>query len=108
MKIQLKDQIYFFKDQQIVRFESKQEQTIMFLNIGEYKILDTDINDIEKQLVLTSFIRVHSDHIINGDFISKIPDSNANAIVMEDGTEIPSEDETITKIIKFLENHINP
>lgn len=107
MKILVKDQIYFFKDQKIIRFEAQQDKSIMHLSNGKCQTLDIPIENIEKQLIYTGFIRVHPEHILNVDYISKIPESGACIIELEGGIEIPSSDNTTARIIQLLENHMN-
>jgi DNA-binding LytR/AlgR family response regulator len=107
MKIQLRDQIYFFKDKQVIRFEAHQRKTNMLLSNGESQTLDISIEAIEKQLINTGFIRVHPGHIVNINYISTISDSNSTVIELENGDIIPVDNETKESLTQGLKNHIH-
>jgi len=107
MKIISENQILFFKDIEIIRFESTAHSTIIhFLNGTTSNIVES-INSIEKQLKDSDFIRIHEDHIINVNYIAKIADDFSDSIELENGVLLPVNKKTKDMIIHLLNNHIS-
>lgn len=106
MKIQANDQVLFFKDSLVLRFEAHDTLTVIFFTNKCSSILDVDIHSIDDQLKNIGFIRVHPDHIINADFISNISDTVENTIILDGGHKVPASRNKLDQIIKLLENHL--
>ncbi len=106
MKIQVKDQIFFYKNMDVVRFERDENKCIMHLSDNSRISFDTTIDSINDQLKSTAFIRVHPSHIINVNFIAKIPENSTGLIELENGELIPVSEKTKDQLINIFKSHI--
>jgi DNA-binding LytR/AlgR family response regulator len=106
IKIKSKDNIYFFKNNEIVRFEAKLDQTSIFLVSNEATEVNEYIDNIEEQLKNFDFLRIHTNHIINVHFISKIFEKGQNTIELTDGTILPVSDFRKELINKYMDNNL--
>lgn len=106
MKIQSKDQILFYKNTDVIRFERHGKESIMHLADSSCISIDVTLDNVDKQLKNTEFIRVHSSHIINVNYISKIPEYSTGLIELENGELIPVSKKTKDQIINILKSHI--
>jgi len=106
LKIQTKDKIRFYKSNEIIRFEAKQDKTIIFLSNNTTSEIDESIEGIEQQLQNFSFIRIHKNHIINVNFISKIYGNFDNQIELTNGETIPVTKNRKKQIMDSLNKHI--
>ncbi|MCD4788658.1 MAG: LytTR family transcriptional regulator [Bacteroidales bacterium] len=103
IKIQSKDHIRFFRANEIIRFKANNNKTIIFLTNEKVVEINETIDNIEQQLENQPFLRLHEDHIINVNFISKIFNKTENNIELNDGTSLP-----VTEIRKeFIMNFLN-
>jgi len=106
MKITSENQILFLKNNEIVRFKDVPNGTqIHFLN-GTISEIHEPINSIEKQLTDVDFIRIHDEHIINVNYLTKIPDNLSDSIELENGVLLPVNSKTKNLIINILKAHI--
>lgn len=106
MKIISNNQILFFKNNDVIRLESDADRTIIHFQDGTSKVVDNELNTINDQIRANDFIRVHKDHVVNTNFISKIPESNTNQIELTNTVRIPVTASTKTQIIKLLEKYL--
>ena len=106
LKIQTKDKIRFYKSNEIIRFEAKQDKTIIFLSDNTTSEIDKSINDIESQLKSFFFIRTHENHIINVNYISKIYGDSDELIELLNGETVPVTINRKKYIMNFLNKHI--
>lgn len=106
MKIQSKDQILFYKNTDVIRFEKHGKESIMHLADNSCIGIDVTLDNIYTQLKNTEFIRVHSSHIVNVNFIAKIPENSTGLIELENGELIPVSKKTKDQIINILKSHI--
>ncbi|NOX46768.1 MAG: hypothetical protein GXO89_07305 [Chlorobi bacterium] len=105
IKIQTKNRIWFFKSGEIIRLEGKRQNTILYLTNKSRPLINESIDQIENQLKDFSFIRIHNDHIINVNFISKIATGQDEYIELINGETIPVESQRKQSILKSLETH---
>lgn len=106
MKIIANNQILFFKNNDVIRLESDQDRTTFHFQDGSSEVVDSELNTINDQIKDSDFIRVHKDHVVNTNFISKIPENNSNQIELTNGAHIPVTASTKTQIIKLLEKYL--
>lgn len=106
VKIQSKNQIRFFKVNEILHFIANKEKTIIILSNEKSIEIDKPIDEIEQQLKELPFLRIHADHIVNVNFISKVFNKNKNNIELSDGTLLPVSDIRKEFIMDFLNNYI--
>ena len=105
IKIQTKNRIWFFKSGEIIHLEAKQQNTLLYLTNKNRSLINENIDQIENQLKDFSFIRIHNDHIINVNFISKINAGWDENVELINGDIIPIESQRKQSILKSLENH---
>jgi two-component system LytT family response regulator len=105
IKIRTKTRIWFFKSSEIIRLEAKQQNTILYLTNQNRSLINESIDQIENQLKDFSFIRIHDDHIVNVNFISKITAGWDESIELINGEIVPIENQRKQYILKSLENH---
>ncbi len=105
MKIISKNQILFFKNNEIIRFESVANNTIIHFINGTSSEIYEPIDSIEKQLTDVDFIRIHDEHIINVNYLTKIPDNLSDSVELENGVLLPVSKKTKNLIINILNSH---
>ena len=105
MKITSENQILFFKNNEIIRFESVDRSTIIHFINGTNSEIHEPIDSIEKQLIDVDFIRIHDEHIINVNYLTKIPDNLSDSIELENGVMLPVNKKTKNLIINILNSH---
>jgi DNA-binding LytR/AlgR family response regulator len=105
IKIRTKTRIWFFKSSEIIRLEAKKQNTILYLTNQNRSLINESIDQIENQLKDFSFIRIHDDHIVNVNFISKITAGWDESIELINGEIVPIENQRKQYILKSLENH---
>ena len=101
LKITTKDKIWFYKSSNVLRFEASGEKVKIFFSNSTFNEINVTIDDLENQLKDFPFLRIHSGHLINGNFIFEIPDSTAGYIKLTTGDEIPVEE----PYIRLISNH---
>jgi len=72
IKIHTKSRIWFFKGHEIIRIEGREKDTVIYLSDKHTRVLNESIDEIENQLKDFSFIRIHRNHIVNINYLSKI------------------------------------
>lgn len=105
MKITSENQILFFKNNEIIHFESVTNNTIIHFINGTSSEIHESIDSIEKQLTDVDFIRIHDEHIINVNYLTKIPDNLSDSVELENGVLLPVNKQTINRIINILNSH---
>ena len=105
IKIHTKSRVWFFKSGEIIHLEAKQQNTLLYLTNKNRSLINENIDQIENQLKDFSFIRIHDNHIINMNFISKINAGGDENIELINGDIIPIESQRKQYILKSLENH---
>jgi len=105
IKIQSKDNIFFFKSNEIVHIEAKLDRTTIFIVSDKLIEVNEYIDNIEEQLKNYDFLRIHTNHIINVNFIAKIFEKGQNTIELNNGTILPVSEFRMELIKKNLDNH---
>ncbi len=105
VKIHSKDNIRFFRANEIIRIKANKDKTLIFLINEKVDEINETIDQIENQLKDFSFIRIHDDHIINTSFIAKITAGRDIDIELMNGDIVPIEDQRKQYILNSLENH---
>jgi DNA-binding LytR/AlgR family response regulator len=107
MKITSSDQIYFFRDNEVSRFESLQGTTLVHLQNGTSSSISATINQIEEQLTSKDFILISDQHLVNLNHITSISKSAEDFIVLDDGLKLPIAPGRKHTIITLLNSHLN-
>lgn len=106
LKISSGNQVFFFRENQIVRFEAKGNSTIFFLSDGDSSELNEPIDSIAGQLKNHAFIRIHKGHLVNVNFITSIPGQTPDLIEVNNSKMLPISKEQKEIIIQLIFNHI--
>jgi len=107
MKITSENQILFFKNNEIIRFESIDRSTIIHFINGTSSEIHEPINSIEKQLIDVDFIRIHDEHIINVNYIAKIAGGTTCFVELSNANILPINSAQKEIILEILSNHLN-
>lgn len=106
VKIQSKDNVRFFKLNDIVHLESAGTKTTLFQSDNNKIEVNESIDKIETQLQDFPFFRTHQNHIINLNHIVKVADETGDNIELSNGSVIPVTESNKKMIIKFLNRYI--
>lgn len=105
LKISTGNQVFFFRENQIVRFEAKGNNTIIFLSDGDSSALNQSIDSIAGQLKNYGFIRVHENHLVNVTHITGIPGQTPDLIEVNNSQLLPISKEQKEIIIQLILSH---
>jgi two-component system, LytTR family, response regulator len=83
------DKIHLIKVNNIIRCESDNYYTKMFLLAGKSLMFSKTLKEIEKLLADFDFMRPHKSHLVNLKHINGYLKHDGGFIVMTDGTEVP-------------------
>lgn len=92
----------FVKTNEIIRCESDDNYTIIFLANHKKLVVSKTLKIIESKLPTHSFIRVHSSHLINIHYIKKYHKSDGGYFEMLNGENIPLSRTKKEEILKSL------
>ncbi len=106
LKISTKGQILFYKDNEIVRFEAKGNNTIIYSFDETSSEIEEPIESIARQLKNYAFIRVQQNHLINVNFITEIPDKTFDFIEVNNSQLLPISKEQKEIIIQLISSHL--
>jgi DNA-binding LytR/AlgR family response regulator len=106
IKISTGNQVFFFRENQIVRFEAKGNNTIIFSSDGSSSEINKPIDSIANQLKNYAFIRVQKNHLINVNFITGIPDKSSDFIEVNNSQLLPISKEQKEIIIQLILSHL--
>jgi len=73
----------------IVRLESDKGYTTFKSNNGEHCLVSRSIGEFEELLPNNNFLRVHTSHLINLDFVKKFLREDGGYALMADGSKVP-------------------
>jgi len=105
IKIHTKTRVWFFKSREIVRFEAGNGNTTAYLTNKNHSVINENINQIENQLKDFSFLRIHNNHIVNMNFITRIFEDNSGKVTLTNGDILPVDNQRKQYIIETLEKH---
>lgn len=88
--------MHYLPQSQIIRFESADHQTMVYLQRGEVLLLTKKMSQLEKDLA-DRFIRIHRRHIVNAQYVKQAKNYK---LTLEDGTELPIPKEGFARIKK--------
>lgn len=89
----------------IIRCQSDDCYTNIFLNDGKQVMVSKTLKEIEESLSASMFIRTHKSHLVNVDYIKTVVRQDGGYVIMKDGSEIPisrRKKEAVMKIINKI------
>jgi two-component system LytT family response regulator len=81
--------LIFVKVDRIIRCESDNNYTMIFMDNGTKYIVSRTLKDFEELLSDFTFVRIHQSHLINLSHIEKYLKTDGGSVIMEDGIELP-------------------
>ncbi len=106
MKITSENQILFFKNNEIIRFESVANNTIInFINRTSFEIHEP-IDSIEKQLTDVDFIRIHDKHIVNVNYIARIAGGRDDFVELSNAEVLPIKKKQKEIIVELISTQL--
>jgi len=107
MKITTNNQILFFKNDDVLRLGAGDGHTIIHFVDGKQMEIDEPIRSIETQLKDPGFIRIHDRHIVNVNYISRIPAGADDFVELSNAEVLPMDGRQKEIILELLANHLN-
>jgi len=89
----------------IIRCEANGSYTVFYLNNGRKVITSKTLNNFEKLLSDLCFVRVHSKHLINLEFVKKYISGRGGYIVFDDGTQVDVSERKKKEFIRRMKEH---
>lgn len=89
----------------IIRCEANGSYTIFFIKGGHKVITSKTLNNFEKMLDDLSFVRVHSKHLINLDYVKRYISGRGGYIVFDDGTQVDVSERKKKEFIRRMKEH---
>lgn len=82
------DGIIFVKIKEIIRCESDNNYTGIFLKSGERIMVSRTLKEYDDMLSPFNFFRIHKSHLINLSFLNRYKKGEGGFVIMEDGAEL--------------------
>lgn len=102
--VQALNKIEVLETSKIIRFESIDGHTFVFIN-DQKILLNESLNHYEELLVDQNFYRVHAKHIVNLNYINKfIPNGRTGSLQLKDGNNISVSNRKKPAIIKAIKD----
>jgi len=96
----------FYKDNEIIRFEAKNKKTAIHFIDNTLSEIAEPIGSIESQLKNHGFIRIHSNHLVNVNHITGIPNQSPGFIELNKSQLLPISTEQHKIIIQLISTHL--
>ncbi len=94
-----------YKIADIIRCEANGSYTTFFIKNGQRIVTSKTLNNFERLLTDLSFVRVHSKHLINLEFVKKYVSGRGGYIVFEDGSQIDVSERKKKEFIMRMKGH---
>jgi len=94
-----------YKISDIVRCEANGSYTTFYIKGGVRIITSKTLNNFERLLADLSFVRVHSKHLINLEYVKKYISGRGGYIVFEDGTQVDVSERKKKEFIMRMKGH---
>jgi two-component system LytT family response regulator len=94
-----------YKIADIVRCEANGSYTTFYIKGGQRIITSKTLNNFERLLADLCFVRVHSKHLINLEYVKKYISGRGGYIVFEDGTQVDVSERKKKEFILRMKGH---
>ncbi len=81
--------VRIFRTQDIVRLEADRAYCRIHLKDGSSWLASRPLKEIHKQLSRVLFIRIHTSHVINIDFLTRYKNDEGGHVLLADGSCLP-------------------
>jgi len=99
------DGIIFVKIKEILRCESDNNYTNIFLFDGKKIIVSKTLKEYDEMLTPFNFFRIHKSHLINLAFLSRYRKGEGGYVEMEDGAELEVSRRRKEEFLNALQNN---
>lgn len=107
LRISSGDQVFLFKENQIVRFESNKETTTVYFADETTSEIYIPVETIKNQIASNNFIQIHQNHLVNVNFITSIPNQEPGYIEINNNHLLPISKEQYEIIVQLISEHLN-
>jgi two-component system LytT family response regulator len=94
-----------YKIADIIRCEANGSYTTFYIKNGQRIVTSKTLNNFERLLIDLSFVRVHSKHLINLEFVKKYVSGRGGYIIFEDGTQVDVSERKKKEFIGRMKGH---
>jgi len=94
-----------YKIADILRCEANGSYTTFFIKDGSKIVTSKTLNNFEKLLADLPFVRVHSKHLVNLNFIKKYVSGRGGYVVFEDGSQVDVSERKKKEFIRLMKEH---
>ncbi len=94
-----------YKIADIIRCEANGSYTTFFIKGGKKVVTSKTLNNFEKLLSDMPFVRVHSKHLVNLNYIKKYISGRGGYIVFEDDTQVDVSERKKKEFIRLMKEH---
>lgn len=91
------------KTSDIIRIEANGNNTFVFLHEGISVSSSESIDQLEEETSSAFFFKVHPEHLINLNFMSKINLGTPPSVEMCDGVIVPLQEGKQSELLKYFE-----
>ena len=106
MRISSGEQIFFFRNDSILRFEEAAGQSLIHFVDGKNLKISESIQSLENQLTDSGFIRIHERHIVNVNCITRISNSKEDFVELSNGEVLPINGKQKEIILELITTHL--
>jgi len=106
MKIVSDNRIIFFRNKEVLRIENISGATTLFFTDGKQLNIDESIALLDDHLRGADFVRIHDNHIVNVNYISKISNGPDNSVELTTSDVLPIDSRQKEIIIELLSAHL--
>ena len=83
------DRVDFVEPEQIVRCQSDNNYTLIFLADGSKILVTKNLREFSTMLEVYGFIRTHQSHLVNRKYVRSLLKRDGDSLLLTDGTVIP-------------------
>ena len=100
--IPVKEGYVFIQPEEIIRCQADGNYTFIYLCDGRRFLQSETLKEIENEIHVDQFVRVHQSHLVNIDFISRYQRNGGHYLVMKDNSIIPISRQKKNLILEIL------
>lgn len=96
------ERLYITAISDIERCESHEDNSQIFLKNGTNISVTTSLNELEEQLKMYPFFRIHQDHLINTNYLEKYDHFKQRCVILNGGVKLPVDPKQTDQLLEFL------
>lgn len=103
--INQKDRVFLIDTDTIIRCEEIKNSTVFYINDNKKLTIQKSLNQVADRLTKISFIRIHSNHLLNLKYLNRIPEVSEGIVELEDGTQLPVDSNIQEQLLKVFKEY---